>query len=168
MAVTDIIKALQKHDVEVGEHAIDKLVEEIHTVLMEKDSDLLESLEDYLGEIVKATKENLKTETKQMVKNVKGKKVKDPNAPKRPPSAYNLFVKDKMKELSEEHPEITRQNLMKMAVQDWHKSKGDHVEEENKFSGTKLLSDTEPEESETEQKPVKIEPKKAGKKKGGK
>ena len=153
MAVTDIIKALQKHDVEVGEHAIDRIVEEIHKTLMDKDSDLLESLEDYLGEIVRSVKEDLKSETKQMVKSVKGKKTKDPNAPKRPPSAYNLFIQEKMKVLSKEHPNLTRQDQMKMAVELWHESKGNNV---------KLLSDTENDVSEPENK------KKDTKKKGGK
>lgn len=161
MAITDIVKALQKHDVEVGEHAIDKLVEEIHKVLTDEDSDLLESLEDYLSKIVQNVKEELKNETKQMVKNVKGKKSKDPDAPKRAPSAYNLFVKDKMKELSEEHPEMTRQELMKMAVSLWHNSKGDKKEP------VKVLSDTEDNNTEDEKIITPVQ-KKGDKKKGGK
>lgn len=156
MAVTDIIKALQKHDVEVGSHAIDKFVEKIKEVLTNEDVDLLESLEAHLNAVTETVKEELKEETKQMVKNTKGKKQKDPNAPKRPPTAYNLFVKEKMEELSKQHPEINRQELMKMAVAIWRKQhpKSDDEKKETKKGGktaakpVSLLSDTEPEQND--------------------
>lgn len=166
MAVTDIIKALQKHDDEVCAHAIDKFVEHISGVLMENDRDLLESLEEYMKTSSEAVKEKLKEESKQMVKNVKGKKVKDPNAPKRPPSAYNLFVKDKMEELSKKRPEVNRQELMRMAVEEWRATK---PEEKKKKSPTKLLSDTEHEEDEEKvAPPPKSDDKKKSKKKAEK
>ena len=45
---------------------------------------------------------------------------KDGNVkPKRAPTAYNLFVKERMGELKKENPELKGSELMKMAAGDW-------------------------------------------------
>lgn len=179
MAVTDIIKALQKHDVEVGGHAIDKFVEKLKEVLTNEDVDLLESLESHLTSVTEKVKEELKEETKQMMKNPNGKKQKDPNAPKRPPTAYNLFVKEKLEELSKSHPDTNRQELMKMAVNVWRKEHPKTADDakkggkKDKTPAKALLSDTEPEEVDSDAEkasPSHPDAKKGSKKgkKGGK
>jgi organic radical activating enzyme len=155
--MNDIIKAVQKHEVEVASQAIDKLVEEIHKVLTEKDSDLLESLEEYLSDIVATVKDNLKEESKKAAKAANGKKVKDPNAPKRAPSEYNNFIKDHIASLKEEHPDAKPKELMTMAVAEWRAQK-EKMGAAKPAAARKLLSDTEPEDdSDAEMKP---EPKK--------
>jgi predicted house-cleaning noncanonical NTP pyrophosphatase (MazG superfamily) len=140
--MNDIIKAVQKHEIEVASQSIDKLVEEIHRVLTDKDADLLESLEEHLSDIVSAVKDNLKEESKKAAKAATGKKVKDPNAPKRTPSEYNNFIKDNIASLREEHPAAKPKELMSMAVDAWriHKEK---IGATKPMGGAKLLSDTE-------------------------
>ena len=142
--MNDIIKAVQKHEVDVASKAIDKLVEEIHKVLNDKDSDLLESLEEHLGEIVSTVKENLQEESKKAAKAATGKKAKDPNAPKRAPTAYNLFIKEQIAKLTDENPDTDPKERMKMATAEWTRlhPKG---KKKDAAPSKKLLSDTEPE-----------------------
>jgi len=141
-SMNDIIKAVQKHEIEVASQSIDKLVAEIHRVLTDKDADLLESLEEHLSEIVSVVKDNLKEESKKAAKAATGKKVKDPNAPKRTPSLYNNFIRDNIALLREEHPESKPKELMSMAVNAWnlHKEKNGATKP---MDGANLLSDTE-------------------------
>jgi len=47
------------------------------------------------------------------------KAAKDPNAPKRPASAYILFVKDQREVLLQEHPNAKQTELMKLAGAAW-------------------------------------------------
>lgn len=42
---------------------------------------------------------------------------------KREPTAYNLFMKDMIKKLREEHPDIDKTDLMKRGAQEWQKQK---------------------------------------------
>jgi hypothetical protein len=46
-----------------------------------------------------------------------------PNKKKREPTEYNLFMKDKIKELRISHPEIDKKELMSMGAQEWQKAK---------------------------------------------
>lgn len=171
--MNDIIKAIQKHEVEVSSQAIDKLVEEFHKVLGESDADLLEGLEVYLGNIVSSVKDNLKEESKKAAKAAAGKKTKDPNAPKRPPSEYNIFIKEHIATLRETHADAKPKELMSMAVDEWRAQKerdGAPALKPKPKAARKILSDTEPEtepESDAEPKPApkKISPKKTPAKK---
>jgi hypothetical protein len=54
-----------------------------------------------------------------------GKKEKEPKEDKKPraPSAYNLFMKEKMGELKDSHPELNNIERMKMAAEMWSASK---------------------------------------------
>ena len=147
-SMNDIIKAVQKHEIEVASQSIDKLVEEIHRVLTDKDADLLESLEEYLSDIVSTVKDTIKEESKKAAKVATGKKVKDPNAPKRTPSEYNNFIKDNIASLRGDHPEAKPKELMSMAVDAWriHKEK---IGSAKPMDGAKLLSDTEDSDVDT-------------------
>jgi|TARA_B110000261_G_scaffold127753_1_gene142957 hypothetical protein len=42
---------------------------------------------------------------------------------KREPTAYNLFMKDMIKELREKHPDIDKTDLMKRGAEEWQKKK---------------------------------------------
>lgn len=167
-SMNDILKAVQKHEVEVANNAIDKLVEEIHKVLTDKDSDLLEGLEEHLGDIVTSVKENLKEDSKKAAKVAAGKKVKDPNAPKRPPSKYNLFIQAQMETLKEAHKDKKPTELMKMAVAAWNQHKalvgGHHDDDENLISGSDHESETEVKHEEVELKKKPAPAKKAASK----
>lgn len=41
----------------------------------------------------------------------------------RPPNSYNLFIKDKMREIKEANPEFKGKELMRRATQEWNKQK---------------------------------------------
>lgn len=47
------------------------------------------------------------------------------NAPKkkRAPTAYNLFMKDMIKELRQKHPDIDKKELMSMGAREWQSKK---------------------------------------------
>lgn len=52
------------------------------------------------------------------------------NAVKRAPTKYNIFVKDVMAKLREQHPDKEFKELMKMAAEKWNENKTDKVPEE--------------------------------------
>lgn len=47
----------------------------------------------------------------------------------RPPNSYNLFIKDKMREIKEANPDFKGKELMKRATQAWNKRKIDVAQE---------------------------------------
>ena len=57
---------------------------------------------------------------------------KDGNVkPKRAPTAYNLFVKERMGELKKENPELKGSELMKLAAGDWKIKKESAIVNDN-------------------------------------
>jgi hypothetical protein len=118
--MNDILKAVQKHEQAIASQAIDNLVKRIHEVLEEQDSDLLESLEQYLSDIVKSVKTTMEEESKAAAKKKGGKKEKDPNAPKRALSKFNIFIRNHMAMLAEKHPEVLPKDRMKKATEAWN------------------------------------------------
>ena len=48
---------------------------------------------------------------------------------KRAPSAYNLFVKDKIAEIKIENPQLNSKEAFKMAIEAWNKQKAEKVAE---------------------------------------
>lgn len=173
-SMNDIIKAVQKHEVEAASQAIDKLVEKIHEVLGEQDADLLESLEQYLSDIVTSVKDDLKEESKKAAKVAAGKKVKDPNAPKRPPSEYNIFIKDHIAELRKDHTDAKPKELMSMAVAAWneHKAKVGAIKGAGKAATKAAVLPDSDDEADSDGVEVDMDSKKKGaagsSKKGGK
>ena len=164
--MNDVIKAVQKHENDAASQAIDKLVEKIHEVLGEQDADLLESLEQYLSDIVTTVKDDLKEESKKAAKVAAGKKVKDPNAPKRAPSEYNIFIKEHIAELRKEHTEAKPKELMSMAVAAWNEHKG-KIGAVKAAAKPAVLSDTE-DETDTDGVDVDMKSKKGAAKKTAK
>ena len=49
----------------------------------------------------------------------RGRPAKVSNKPKREPSAYNKYVKERMEQLMAEQPDIPAKDRMKMAAADW-------------------------------------------------
>ena len=49
--------------------------------------------------------------------------VKNVNKKKREPTEYNIFMKHKIKELRQSHPEIDKKELMSMGAKEWQKQK---------------------------------------------
>jgi hypothetical protein len=95
--------------------------------------DKVEKLTELVNSLVKRI-EVLETNKTVSVEtpNVKGsnKKDKEPKDEKKPraPSAYNLFMKEKMGELKDTHPELNNIERMKMAAEMWSSSKSTSAE----------------------------------------
>lgn len=66
-----------------------------------------------------------KSEEQPSTSKPSGKKEKEPKEDKKPraPSAYNLFMKEKMGELKETHPDLNNIERMKVAAEAWSESK---------------------------------------------
>ena len=56
-------------------------------------------------------------------KSIKIKKVKDSNAEKRAPSAYNLFIKEQMTNIKKSNPEMNNKEIMAKAADLWREHK---------------------------------------------
>lgn len=69
--------------------------------------------------VVTAAKEKDKDDDKE--KKEKEKKVKDPNAPKKPPSAYILFQNAARAEMKKENPTMQYKDLQNKIVEKWSK-----------------------------------------------
>lgn len=85
----------------------------------------------------------------------RNKKVKDPNAPPKPKSEYQLFVTEQSAILKAENKEVKQTEIMKMVAKLWNEKKA------NKLSGS---SDSEEEQKSSsslavEEKPVVAETK---------
>jgi hypothetical protein len=69
-------------------------------------------------------------EEKPKKKRVKRERDADGNIlKKRAPSAYNLFVKDKIAEIKTENPDISSKEAFKMAIEAWNKQKAEKLVE---------------------------------------
>jgi uncharacterized membrane protein len=80
---------------------------------------LLKRIEILENKIVEQPTTSTKTTSK------KEKEPKEPKEDKKPraPSAYNIYMKEKMAELKETHPDLNNIERMKMAAEEWSKSK---------------------------------------------
>jgi hypothetical protein len=85
--------------------------------LVEALSKRIEELETRVSELEGKNSEIKETPTKQ--KPAKSNEEKKPRAP----TAYNLFMKEKMTELKDTHPALTNIERMKMAAEAWTESK---------------------------------------------
>jgi hypothetical protein len=45
----------------------------------------------------------------------------------RPPNSYNMFIREKMREIKLAHPEYKGKELMKRATEEWNKQKAVHA-----------------------------------------
>ena len=59
-------------------------------------------------------------------------KKKKKTGPKRPPTEYNIFIKNKIDELKITNPELKNTQLMSKAAELWSLNKKERQEEQNK------------------------------------
>lgn len=85
--------------------------------LVENLTKRIDELETRVRELEGKNTDTKETPTKQ--KPTKSNEEKKPRAP----TAYNLFMKEKMTELKETHPTLTNIERMKMAAEAWTESK---------------------------------------------
>ena len=95
------------------------------------------SEEDYLS--LKSENEELKSKIKKMEKKVKVKTPKDPNAPKKPSSAYMMFAKESRGQLVVDNPHASFGEIGKLMGAQW-KSLG---EEQKSAWQLKAVADKE-------------------------
>lgn len=100
---TKLIKSFQKFTDDYHKELVEKITETL--TLGPDDKTKLEGMFSQLNVKVDMTG----------AKNVQKKK--------REPTAYNLFMKDMIKELREKHPTIDKTELMKLGAQEWQKQK---------------------------------------------
>ena len=105
---TKLIKSFQKFTDDYHKELVEKITETL--ALNSEDKNKLEGMFSQLNVKVDMTG----------AKNVQKKK--------REPTAYNLFMKDMIKELREKHPTIDKTELMKLGAQEWQKLKAKKLE----------------------------------------
>lgn len=106
------------------QNALNKVVNDVNYTTLEafatyvstSDIDLKNKDPQELKDIVD---EYLKSNTSNVFTFVPKKKEKK----SRPPNSYNLFIKDKMREIKEANPEFKGKELMRRATQEWNKQK---------------------------------------------
>lgn len=86
-------------------------------LLVEELSKRVEELETRVSQLEGKTE--VETPVKSKTKAEKSTEEKKPRAP----TAYNLFMKEKMTELKDTHPTLTNIERMKMAAEAWSESK---------------------------------------------
>lgn len=88
---------------------------------------LLDRIDDLDNDKVKHVLDEFKASTPNNILNFGPKKREKKT---RPPNSYNLFIKDKMREIKDAHPEYKGKELMKKATEEWNKQKKEKEERE--------------------------------------
>lgn len=109
------------HD--TNEIVIDRLLE----LTLENIQDLTKEQKEKLNEIVFKLKDDLFKES--LLTTIQQKKKK--TGPKRPPTEYNIFVKNKIDELKVTNPELKNTQLMSKAAELWSLGKEERLKQDN-------------------------------------
>ena len=75
---------------------------------------------DNLENLKNTFKDELNKENNELLLNIKQK---NKNKQPRPPTAYNIFIKDTMERLKKEFPDMKNTLLMSKAAEEWNKHK---------------------------------------------
>jgi hypothetical protein len=134
-------------------------VDEVIALLKEK---LSIELDEEQMAVINGFKLELKAYAVPVKETKKSKKAKDEAAgvvkEKRPPSKYNLFIKEKMPLLKQEHPEKNHREIMSMAGALWTQAKQDEVEHdaavEQVVSEDEKLETSDEDAGEASEEPV--------------
>ena len=108
------------HD--TNEIVIDRLLE----LALENIQDFTEEQKEKLNEVVFKLKDELFKES--LLTTIQQKKKK--TGPKRPPTEYNIFIKNKIDELKITNPELKNTQLMSKAAELWSFNKKERQEQE--------------------------------------
>lgn len=101
-----------------------KIIEKFSSVILENDTKLtISEMKKILGDVYKEVINNKSDNVSDEEGEKKRKRASKKNAekPKKAPSAYNIFIKQKMLELKETDPSIPPKDLMKVASTYWSK-----------------------------------------------
>ena len=120
MALTKVNSAVSALVEEVSMTTVDKVVEFLKSKI-----DFDEDFEGFFKEFKDTLKADVKAAAKKSAKKSKKSDSSDSEGEpkkKRAPSAYNLYIKDKMAEIKVSNPEIKGKDLMKAAIDEWKKT----------------------------------------------
>lgn len=102
-----------------------KIIEKFSAIILEDDTHrTVSEMKKILGEVykeVKNDKSDVESDEEPGEKKRKRASKKNADKPKKAPSAYNIFIKQKMLELKESDPSIPPKDLMKVASTYWSK-----------------------------------------------
>ena len=132
------------HD--TNEIVIDRLLE----LALENIQDFTEDQKEKLNEVVFKLKDELFKES--LLTTIQQKKKK--TGPKRPPTEYNIFVKNKIDELKITNPELKNTQLMSEAAKSWSLNKKKREEEEQEEEEEEEEQEQQEEQEEQEQQEV--------------
>ena len=116
------------HD--TNEIVIDRLLE----LALENIQDFTEEQKEKLNEVVFKLKDELFKES--LLTTIQQKKKK--TGPKRPPTEYNIFIKNKIDELKITNPELKNTQLMSKAAELWSFNKKERQEQDEQEQKTNL------------------------------
>lgn len=116
MALNTVHKALAGLVEETAINTVDKLI----TFLSDK-IEFDDDMKALFDEFKKTTKEEIKASFKNDRSKKGGRSGEEKK--KREPSAYNLFIKEKMAQIKVKKPELKGKELMKEAIDEWKKTK---------------------------------------------
>jgi hypothetical protein len=116
-----------------------KFLNQTNSLLVESNSEVIDKFsklilekfdninKDELEQLAFSLKDDIGNEHLSNVFNKKKKR----NLPKRPPTEYNLFIKDNMATLKSENPDMPNNLLMKKAAEKWREHKKKNEKEIN-------------------------------------
>ncbi len=106
------------------QNALNKVVDDVRQVTLEGFATYLRDNKTELGvletvDVKNVVSEYLKSNTSSTFSFGPKKKEKKT----RPPNSYNMFIKEKMREIKEANPQFKGKELMKRATEEWNKQK---------------------------------------------
>lgn len=85
---------------------------------------IVEIIDTFNSMVDKSKEDYTIDELKKILTNAyKSLKKKKTEGEKKAPSEYNLFIKEAIKKIKEENPDVDRKNLMPMAAKRWNEYK---------------------------------------------
>lgn len=119
----------------------------------------LTDLKKILSEVYKEVK-TAKKENEVKIKKIREKRQRDENGDiikKRPASAYNIFIKEQIAKIKEDHSDLDSKTVFKMAIDVWKKSKEDGANDIKETEDTEEPNEIETEVEEPKEIEVEIE-----------
>lgn len=106
------------------QNALNKVIEDVRLDTLEK---FITHLIDFNIDVLNTNRDEVRSIMIDYIKErpsntfLFGPKKKEKKS--RPPNSYNMFIKDKMREIKEANPEFKGKELMKRATQAWNQQK---------------------------------------------
>lgn len=116
MAFEKVMKSMDALLAEKSLSIVDRVYEHLSSNGIEMDDEMKQIFDDFKEKLAVDLKEESKTRKKS------GKRAAG-DKPKRKPSAYNVFIAEKMAKLKEEDDTLSAKDRMKRAIAMWNEAK---------------------------------------------